>query len=84
MTADTGDTLDIQWQPFGGSTAIKTLTRHVNSLALVIGRASLDLLRIDAETPLEISADGQVLIVSPVTDAEHRGKFETALMWALT
>ena len=58
---------------------IKNLTKHGNSLALVIDRAVLGLLKIDADTPLDISTDGEVLIVSPVRDAEHREKFHTAL-----
>lgn len=58
---------------------IKKLTRHGNSLALIVDRAVLDLLNIDADTPLEISTDGQVLIVSPVRDAKHRKKFQKAL-----
>jgi antitoxin component of MazEF toxin-antitoxin module len=58
---------------------IKTLTKHGNSLALVIDRSVLDLLKIDATTPLEISTDGQVLIVSPVRDPERRKRFEAAL-----
>jgi len=58
---------------------VKHLTKHGNSLALVIDRPILDLLKIDADTPLEISTDGQVLIVSPIRDAEHREKFEKAL-----
>ena len=58
---------------------IKHLAKHGNSLALIIDRAVLDLLKIDADTPLEISTDGQVLIISPVRDAEHQEKFEKAL-----
>jgi len=58
---------------------LKTLTRHGNSLALVIDRAVLDLLKIDSDTPLDITTDGQVLVISPVRDSEHRKKFETAL-----
>lgn len=58
---------------------IKTLTKHGNSLALIIDRAVLDLLNIDGDTPLDISTDGHVLIVSPVRNAEHREQFETAL-----
>ncbi len=58
---------------------IKKLSRHGNSLALVVDRGVLDLLHIDADTPLEISTDGQVLIVSPVRDAERRKDFEGAL-----
>ncbi len=58
---------------------IKNLTKHGNSLALVIDRAVLDLLKIDADTPLDISTDGQVLIVSPVRDPERQKKFKKAL-----
>ena len=58
---------------------IKTLTKHGNSMALVIDRAVLNLLKIDDETPLEITTDGQVLIVSPVRDAAHKKKFDAAL-----
>ncbi len=58
---------------------IKKLTKHGNSLALVIDRAVLDLLKIDTDTPLEISTDGQVLVISPVRDEKHRGNFRKAL-----
>ncbi len=58
---------------------IKTLTKHGNSLALVIDRPVLDLLKIDADTPIEITTDGQVLILSPVRDRKRRRKFEEAL-----
>jgi antitoxin component of MazEF toxin-antitoxin module len=58
---------------------IKTLTRHGNSLALVIDRAVLDLLKIDAETPLDISTDGQVLVITPVREKRRRDKFNKAL-----
>ncbi len=61
------------------NTMIKKLTKHGNSLALVVDRPVLDLLKIDADTPLEISTDGQVLVVSPVRDAKRRKKFEKAL-----
>lgn len=58
---------------------IKKLTKHGNSLALVIERSVLDLLKIDADTPLEISTDGHLLIIAPVRDAKRRKKFEAAL-----
>ena len=58
---------------------IKKLTRHGNSLALVIERGVLDILNIDADTPLDISTDGEVLIVSPVRDEKRRKKFEEAV-----
>lgn len=58
---------------------IKKLTRHGNSLALVIERGVLDILNIDADTPLDISTDGEVLIISPVRDEKRRKKFEDAV-----
>lgn len=61
---------------------VKKLTKHGNSLALVIDRPILDLLRIDADTPLEISTDGKRLVVSPVEAPERREKFEAAQKWA--
>lgn len=58
---------------------IKKLTKHGNSLALVIDRPILDLLKIDPETPLEISTDGSQLIVRPAAAVStRRKKFEAA------
>ena len=57
---------------------IKKLTKHGNSLALVIDRPILDLLKIDPETPLDVSTDGKQLIVGPARSSERRKKFEAA------
>ena len=58
---------------------IKKLSRHGNSLALVLERGVLDLLNIDADTPLEISTDGEVIIISPVRDEKRRKKLEKVI-----
>jgi antitoxin MazE len=58
---------------------VKKLTKHGNSLALIIDRPVLDLLRINPDTPLDITTDGQVLIVTPVRDKAHQQKFTEAL-----
>ena len=58
---------------------IKKLSKHGNSLALVIDRPILELLKIDEETNLNLATDGQTLIVSPVADSKRRKKFEAAL-----
>ena len=58
---------------------IKKLTKHGNSLALVIDRGILDLLDISADTPLTIKTDGKCLIVTPAQDTARRKKFRTAL-----
>jgi len=57
---------------------VKKLTRHGNSFALVIDRPILDLLRIDIDTPLDISTDGKKLTVTPAKPSERRKKFEAA------
>ena len=57
----------------------KKLTRHGNSLALVIDRGVLDLLNIDDDTPLDVSTDGDVLIVTPVRSNARQKAFKSAL-----
>ena len=58
---------------------VKKLTRHGNSLALVIDKGVLDLLDINDKTPLDISTDGKLLIISPVRDEKRRKQFKLAL-----
>jgi antitoxin component of MazEF toxin-antitoxin module len=57
---------------------VKKLTKHGNSLALVIDRPILDLLRIDPDTPLDVSTDGKQLIIAPAKPSARRKKFEAA------
>jgi antitoxin MazE len=57
---------------------VKKLTKHGNSLALVIDRPILDLLNIDPDTPLEVTTDGKQLIVAPVKSSARRKKFDAA------
>jgi antitoxin MazE len=57
---------------------IKKLTRHGNSLALVIDRPILDLLNIDPDTPLEVTTDGKQLIISTAAPSERRDRFNAA------
>ena len=61
---------------------VKKLTKHGNSLALVIDRPILDLLKIDAETALDVSTDGRQLIISPSKPSARRKKFDAAQEWA--
>ena len=58
---------------------VKTLTQHGNSLALVIDKPILELLKINADTPLEITTDGQSLVVSPARDQAEEATFKAAL-----
>jgi antitoxin component of MazEF toxin-antitoxin module len=54
---------------------VKTLTQHGNSLALVIDKPILELLNINAKTPLLVVTDGQSLIVSPASSAQEDAAF---------
>ena len=47
---------------------VKTLRPIGNSLGLVIDKPILELLKIDADTPLELTTDGEKLIISPVRE----------------
>jgi antitoxin component of MazEF toxin-antitoxin module len=58
---------------------VKRLTKHGNSLALVIDRGVLDILDISAETPLSVTTDGKRLIVSPIRDLKRQKRFRAAL-----
>ena len=52
----------------------KRLTRSGNSLVLVIDKPLLEALDIDAETELELSTDGDVLVVSPIRERKRGAK----------
>jgi antitoxin MazE len=56
---------------------IKKLVRTGNSLALVFDKALLDRAGIGAETPLEISTDGDVIIVAPVRRRGRTSRIKT-------
>jgi antitoxin MazE len=55
---------------------VKKLTKHGNSLALVIDRPILDLLNIDSDTPLDIRTDGDRLVIEPLKPSARRQKLE--------
>jgi antitoxin component of MazEF toxin-antitoxin module len=57
----------------------KTLIKHGNSLALVIDKPILKLLDISPETPLELTTDGNRLLISPVRDKRRQGRVRAAL-----
>ncbi len=58
---------------------IKTLTKHGNSLALVIEKPILDLLGVEADTPFDVTTDGQALVLTPIRDVNRQATFKTAL-----
>jgi antitoxin component of MazEF toxin-antitoxin module len=58
---------------------IKKLTRTGNSLALVIERELLAATGIDATTPLEVSTDGEVIVISPVRSAKRNERLRKVM-----
>ena len=58
---------------------IKTLIKHGNSYALVIDKPILELLRATPDTPLELTTDGETLMVSPIRDAKRQRKLRASL-----
>ncbi len=57
---------------------IKNLVKHGNSWALVIDKPILDLLKIDPESPLEISTNGQTLQISQAVIDAKKAKVQAA------
>lgn len=57
----------------------KMLIKHGNSLALVIDKPILDLLQISADTPLELSTNGDQLLVTPCRDKARQKKLAASL-----
>jgi antitoxin component of MazEF toxin-antitoxin module len=57
----------------------KTLIRHGNSLALVIDKPILEMLDISADTPLEVTTNGDSLLISPKRDKAREKKLRASL-----
>ena len=54
----------------------KKLTRTGNSLALVLDKNLLAATGIDADTPLDVSTDGDVIVISPVRDRRRAARLK--------
>ena len=55
---------------------VKKLVKTGNSLALVLDKPMLEAMGIDADTPLEVSTDGGILVVSPVRDEKREARIK--------
>jgi antitoxin MazE len=60
----------------------KKLTRTGNSLALVLDRELLDATGIEPSTPLEVSTDGEVIVISPVRSARRTDRLRKVMQRA--
>lgn len=57
----------------------KYLTRQGNSAALVIDKPLLEATGIDADTQLEVSTNGDVILINPVRDDQRRAALKGIL-----
>lgn len=57
----------------------KRLTKTGNSLALILDRDLLERTGISVETPLEVSTDGDVIVISPVRTKQRSEKLRKAM-----
>ena len=57
----------------------KRLVKTGNSLAVVLDRALLDATGIDQDTPVEVSTNGDVILISPVRRRKRTSKLEKIL-----
>ena len=54
----------------------KKLTQTGKRLALVLDKRLLDRVGIDADTALDVSTNGQIIVVSPVRDRRRTAKLK--------
>lgn len=58
---------------------IKKLTKTGNSMAIVLDRPLLEATGIEADTPVEVSTDGDVIVITPRRDAERAAKLRESM-----
>ncbi len=58
---------------------VKRLVRHGDGYALVIDKPLMELLKIDADTPIEISTDGGKLVITPQNGQAEKNDFRKDL-----
>lgn len=57
----------------------KKLIKHGNSLALVIDKPILEMLQITAETPLELTTNGDAILIRPIRDKRRQRQVQASL-----
>jgi len=55
------------------------LIKHGNSLPIVIDKPILDMLQISANTPLELTTNGDQILVTPCRDKSEQKKLAASL-----
>lgn len=57
----------------------KSLIKHGNSLALVIDKPILEMLQITPDTKLEITTNGDAILVTPVRSRSRQARIDKSL-----
>lgn len=57
----------------------KTLIKHGNSLALVIDKPILEMLQITVDTPLELTTNGDAILITPIRDKRRQRQLQVSL-----
>jgi antitoxin MazE len=57
---------------------IKNFVKHGNSWAIVIDRPILDLLKINPESEIELTTDGQSIRIAPAAPTSEKAKVRAA------
>jgi antitoxin component of MazEF toxin-antitoxin module len=57
---------------------IKKLVKHGNSWAIVLDRPILDLLKMDPESQVELTTDGQTITIAPYRDEQKNSRVRSA------
>ena len=57
---------------------IKNLVKHGNSWAIVLDKPILELLKIDPESPVELTTDGRTVTITPVGEGNAKEKVRKA------
>jgi len=58
----------------------KSLIKHGNSLALVIDKPILEMLQITEDTKLDLSTNGDQILITPVRDKARQKRLKSALV----
>lgn len=58
---------------------VKTLIKHGNSLALVIDKPILEMLHVTSDTPLELTTDGDTIMISPIRHRDRQKRLRQSL-----
>ena len=57
----------------------KSLIKHGNSLAMVIDKPILELLQITSDTKLEVSTNGDAILLTPIRDKQRQAQIQKSL-----